>query len=136
VREAGLIEPSEAIVCALAGVLNDPNEDVRRGAGVSLFLSGKRGRCVLSELIAALDHADYFIRRTSVAALSMIGQEARLALPKLKQLRNAQDEMLRSWVAEAIRCIATPVRRTGFRAAAFRQTSSDKRSGGLKTSGS
>ena len=95
-------DEDEESIRALAAVLNDSVEDIRHWAGVYLFTAGPKAKCVIPELVAALDHDDMYVRRTAAAALSNIGPEARDALEKLEQLRHTDDDLLRVWVAEAI----------------------------------
>lgn len=101
-HEFVFVTAKEKSVRALASVLNDPAPEVRREAGVNLFIAGAEAKHVVPELVAALDHADVFVRRTAAAALAMVGPEARDALPKLRQLTDVKDDKLRAWVAEAI----------------------------------
>lgn len=59
----------------------------------------------MSSLITALQHADLTIRRAAAATLSLIGPEARAALPSLRQLERDPDELLRVWVRAALKAI-------------------------------
>ena len=50
--------------------------------------------------------ADFLtIRRAAAASLSLIGPEARAALPSLRQLEHDPDELLRVWVRAALQAI-------------------------------
>jgi len=99
------ITMDEHEVRALANALNDPSENVRRAAGLNLFIAGPKAKYVVSELVASLDHPDFFIRRASAAALSNVGADAGAALKKLEQLKDTSDEKLRAWVVHAISAI-------------------------------
>jgi hypothetical protein len=93
--------PDDEIARALAVVLRDPIVAVRQEAGLGLFICGVKAKPAADALVAALDDSDLKVQRLAAASLSMIGPPAREALPKLATLRNASDELLRVWVAEA-----------------------------------
>ena len=97
-------DPEDAIL-ALADALHDDDVDVCRQAVVSLFAFGAKSRIVMPSIITALQHADLVVRRAAAASLSLIGPEARGALPILRQLENDPDEELRVWVQEAQKAI-------------------------------
>jgi hypothetical protein len=86
---------NERTVTALAEALRDPVVGVRQEAGLQLFTCGAAAEPATEALIAALDRA------LAAAALSNIGPPAREALPTLAKLRDASDDRLRIWVAEA-----------------------------------
>jgi hypothetical protein len=66
-----------------------------------LFICGAQAAPATEALVAALDDSDLKVKRLAAASLSMIGPPAHKALPRLATLRNASDELLRVWVAEA-----------------------------------
>jgi HEAT repeat protein len=101
-----LVEWTERLIRALAVALRDPDTHVRQDAGVALFISGREAEVVVPELIEALADPDLKVRRLAAAALSLVGPPAKEALPTLAQLRNAEDDLLRVWVAEAERSLA------------------------------
>src|SRR5262245_58203689 len=104
--DAVLVDRSERLIRALAVALRDPVTSVRQDAGVALFICGREAVAAVPELTAALYDLDLKVRRLAAASLSMVGPPAKAALPSLSQLRDAEDELLRAWVAEAERALA------------------------------
>jgi HEAT repeat protein len=100
--------PSAQVAEALAGALNDPVVEVRRAAGVTLFIAASQARTTVPALVAALDDADRLVRRAAAAALWTLGPAARDALPKLATLRESEDKRLRGWAAQAEKAIQRP----------------------------
>lgn len=98
-------ERNEAAAIALGRALNDPIQEVRRAAGVTLYTFGIAAKHAVPALIAALDHDDYFIRRTAAAALSCVGTHGRPAVQRLAELKCTDDGLLRAWVGVALKRI-------------------------------
>lgn len=116
VREAAVnnlifVARTRESVAAVAQALNDPVQDVRRAAGVTMFAFGDAAKHVVPALIAALDATDYFVRRTAAAALSNCGAHGAPALSRLNELRDTDDDQLRAWIAEAQGRIGDAVQR-------------------------
>ena len=100
---------TEKTVAALADALDDPVANVRRAAGVMLFISGAASKYVVPALTPALDHRDSVVRRSVASALTNVGSHGRTAIPKLTELRDTDDDQLRLWVAEALKRIGEGV---------------------------
>ena len=98
---------TERLIRALAVALRDPVTTVRQQAGVELFICGREAIAAIPELIEALGDCDLKVRRLAAASLSMIGPPARAAKASLEHLRDSDDELLRLWVRNAERSIAT-----------------------------
>jgi HEAT repeat protein len=106
-KDLVFVSSSERPVAALAELLGDPVPAVRQAAGLTLFICGRHAEAAVPALIEALGDSEVVVQRLAAAALSMVGRPACAALPKLSELRSAADELLRTWVAEAERSIAS-----------------------------
>ncbi len=107
VSELHYLSPqSKNVISAMGNAINDVDKEVAEGAGIALVGHyGAKCRIVIPSIIKALQHPEITIRRVAAGILSLIGPEARDAVPFLESLEKDPDTLLRLWVSAALQSI-------------------------------
>jgi HEAT repeat protein/putative zinc finger protein len=87
----------------LAGMLRDPNEDVRASAAEALGLAGPAAAAAVPALIEALRDPSVEVRSLAARALGGLGAEAKASVERLRELQKDADPAVREAAAEALR---------------------------------
>lgn len=101
-HNAILTDRNPVLIARLAEALFDTDSDVRKSAGVALFVAGAAASSVIPQLIEALEHEDIRVRRLAAASLSNLGADAKTALPKLSEMSRSPDGLAKTWASKAI----------------------------------
>ncbi len=99
-----LIEPKLEDLPLLIELLGDPDPRYRQEAAYSLGRLGPKGHKAVPALIRRVEQDEEFgVRQIAMAALALIGREAKAAIPCLIQILKTGDKAFR---LEAIQAIA------------------------------
>src|ERR1700687_1853501 len=93
-------------ILALGEALFDSQDEVCIEAGLSLFCQGVRSNPAIPQLTRALNHRNLFVVRLAMAALALIGPDAKDALPAIMEHMDSSDPYVQVWTKEALENIA------------------------------
>jgi RNA polymerase sigma-70 factor (ECF subfamily) len=104
------IAPREAAlaVSGLAGLLNDPGDEVRHTAARALARYRSAARSALPALMQAVIHRDPATRQLAARALAAVGADAQSAAAVLIRALSDEESMVRSAAARALGKIGRP----------------------------
>ena len=104
---------AQPAIAALAGLLRDPDADVRWATGVAL---SKIGAPAVGEITPLLKDKEAEVRWEAVSVLGSLGAVASSAIPELKKLLEDPNTKVASAADEAIQKIEQAVRRANTQA--------------------
>jgi len=97
------------LMLALGESLFDTEDEVCIAAAVSLFGWGILTTPAIPHLIKAIQHRNLYVRRIVIGALSLIGPDARDALPAIMEQLKSPDHHIRMWSAAVLKNVAPDI---------------------------